>query len=264
MFCQECGTQLDDNAKFCVNCGKPVSGKPENVSSIPKVDQSVIQEPINLEKKQMNMNLNTNSIIEGKKISNNIFLCKDGKYRWVYEMSLLSNPTIFWLIWKIFFFIILGIMILLAITSSFDSFFDMLKCFVYSIGGMTVLIGAGYLLYAIIMGGKYIVMFEMDKEGVNHKQLPKQAKKADVLSLLTTMLGVASGNLTVAGIGLNSAVTEMYSEFAVVSEVKAYPKTNVIKVNGLLEHNQVYADKEDFDFVLNFIKDHVPETCKVK
>lgn len=56
----------------------------------------------------------------------------------------------------------------------------------------------------------------------------------------------------------------MYSEFSKVREIKAYPKTNGIKVNGLLEHNQIYAEKEDCDFVLNFIKDHVSEECKVK
>ena len=32
--------------------------------------------------------------------------CEDGKYRWSYAMSLYKNPTIFLLVWKIFFFIL--------------------------------------------------------------------------------------------------------------------------------------------------------------
>ena len=34
-------------------------------------------------------------------------LCEDGKYRWKYEMNMLTNPTIFLTVFKIFFYIIL-------------------------------------------------------------------------------------------------------------------------------------------------------------
>ena len=33
-------------------------------------------------------------------------LCNDGKYRWVYEMNMITNPTIFLTVYKIFFYII--------------------------------------------------------------------------------------------------------------------------------------------------------------
>jgi phage shock protein C len=28
MFCTQCGTRLDDNARFCTACGKPVGAEP--------------------------------------------------------------------------------------------------------------------------------------------------------------------------------------------------------------------------------------------
>ena len=251
MFCQECGFELKDDVKFCTNCGKAVATKSKKVTTSQVADKPVNKELINLEKPQTDIKSNSNNdinITNGKKISNNITLYQDGKYRWVYEMSLFKNPTIFWLIWKIFFFIILGFIIFASVLGTFDNILDCLKSFGYFVGGMTLLSGIGYLIYALIMGGKYIVIFEMDEEGVNHKQCPQQAKKAEALAMLNRY-----------GMLIR---TEMYSEFSKVREVKAYPKTNVIKVNGLLEHNQVYAENEDFDFVLNFIKEQISKKSK--
>ncbi len=200
---------------------------------------------------------------EGKRISENIFLCEDGKYRWIYEMSLFKNPTVIILVWKILFFILLGIFaftMLMDVFSGYmngERFLDTLKILGYFIIGMTVLCALSYLLYAAIMGGKYIVMFEMDDEGVNHKQLPRQAKKAEIIGRLTALAGLASHNLTTVGVGLISARSEMYTRFGNVRKIKAYPNRDLIKLNERLMHNQVYAAKEDFDFVYGYIKDHV-------
>ena len=111
-------------------------------------------------------------------------------------------------------------------------------------------------------GRKYTVAFEMDEKGVLHRQIDAQAKKAKKLGLLAAALGAASGRFTAAGAGLMATRTELYSEFRRVRRVKAYPRRNLIKVNGLLSRNQVYAEPEDFPFVLDFILRHVPETAK--
>ena len=178
-------------------------------------------------------------------------------------MSLFKNPTVIILVWKIFFFIMLGIFAFTMLMDVFsgdmsgERFLETLKMLGYFIIGMTVLCALGYLLYAAIMGGKYIVMFEMDDEGVNHKQLPKQAKKAEIIGRLTALAGIASHNPTTVGVGLISARSEMYTRFGNVRKIKAYPNRDLIKLNERLMHNQVYAAKEDFDFVYGYIKDHV-------
>ena len=199
---------------------------------------------------------------EGEKISENIVLCADGKYRWTYEVSLYRNPSLFLLVWKIFFFILLAIfgcvMIADVINWGTRNIVSNLKFLLYFLIGMTVVVGLGYLLYAVIMGGKYRVLFEMDEDGINHKQMPEQAKKAKAVSALTVLAGLFSRNVTTVGVGLNAARTEMYSDFSKVRKVIAYPHTNLIKVNELLSHNQVYAATEDFDFVLNYITGHCP------
>ena len=199
---------------------------------------------------------------EGEKVSQNIVLCADGKYRWTYEMSLYRNPAIFLLVWKIFFFIFSAIFACILIADVINwgtkNIIGFLKFFFYFLIGMTVVIGLGYLIYAVIMGGKYSMLFEMDEDGINHKQMPNQAKKAKAVSSLTVLAGLFSGKVTTVGVGINAARSEMYSDFSKVQKVIADPDTNLIKVNELLSHNQIYTETEDFYFVLKYITSHCP------
>ncbi len=73
------------------------------------------------------------------------------------------------------------------------------------------------------------------------------------------LAGLFSRRVTTVGVGLTSARTEMYSEFSLVHEVKAYPLSHMIKVNGRFMHNRVYATPEDFDFVLDYITSRCPD-----
>ena len=49
----------------------------------------------------------------------NITLCADGKYRWTYEFSMLKNPMILLTIFKIFFFIDVGLFVFLNLLDLF-------------------------------------------------------------------------------------------------------------------------------------------------
>ena len=202
---------------------------------------------------------------QGKKISENIVLCTDGKYRWTYELSLWKDASLFLLVWKIIFFVLLGIFALMLIMDIIEwgwkteNVLGILRFFLYFIIGMTALLVLGYSLYALIMGGKYKALFEMDEQGINHVQLPEQAQKAKIISALTVLAGLFSRRVSTVGVGLTSARTEMYSEFSRVREVKAYPSSHLIKVNGRFMHNRVYAAPEDLDFVLDYITSRCPD-----
>jgi hypothetical protein len=66
-----------------------------------------------------------------------------------------------------------------------------------------------------------------------------------------------AGRPGVVGTGMLAGTrTRMYTSFADVRSVESCPGRNLIKVNELLNKNQVYAEDEDFDFVLNFIRAH--------
>jgi hypothetical protein len=105
------------------------------------------------------------------------------------------------------------------------------------------------------MGGKYCVVFTMDEKGVKHAQHKAQVKKATLLSELTVLAGVMAKNPTIAGVGKNSARTEMYTKFSKVSEIRVDRKHETIRIGG----NEVYVKEEDFDFVLGYIEEHCPK-----
>jgi len=141
--------------------------------------------------------------IQGQKVTENIYYCPDGKYRWVYELNMLTNPIILLTIWKIF-----GILILIQIVFSFliDAFQGNLKGwftdYLFTPGFLIVpgiLFGISliaYVIVACIYGWKYMVLFEMDHKGIDHIQMPKQFKKAEGLAWLTAMAGLVTGNFT--------------------------------------------------------------------
>jgi hypothetical protein len=187
-------------------------------------------------------------------------LCSDGKYRWLYEMNMVTNPAIFLTVFKIFFWIILiGWVVfgffLYAIHGDWKGLLGMGKAMLIVLAIFAALTLLGVLVLAALYGGKYRVQFEMDENGVKHIPLPDQQKKAKSLGILTALVGIAARKPGVAGAGMLSAGKQAsISEFDKVRRVIPRRFLHLIKVNQLLEHNQVYVADEDFDFVYDFIK----------
>lgn len=189
-----------------------------------------------------------------------VLLCNDGKYRWVYEMNMLTNPTIFLTVFKIFFWIILAGwlvfgLFLYLIHGDVAGFLAMGKAMLVALGVMAVLTALGVLGVAALYGGKYVVLFEMDETEVKHIQMPRQVRKAEVVGLITALVGLAAKRPTTAGAGLLSAgKSSTTSVFEQVHRVVPRRAFHLIKVNQLLNKNQIYVPDEDFDFVYEFIK----------
>ena len=192
----------------------------------------------------------------------------DGVYRWAYEFNLFTNPTILLTVIKVF----LGIIAALIVFGLVLIIPDLVQGYagadevagVFASGGaiallFIVLTVIGYVIYALMNGGKYCVVFTMDEEGITHKQLPRQFEKAQVIGALNMIAGVASGNLSQTGMGiLTSTHDTTSSNFASVRSVKGSRALRVIKVNEPLAKNQVYVEPGDYDFVFNYIAERCP------
>ncbi len=178
--------------------------------------------------------------------------------RWVYEMNMWKNPTLLITIWKVLllaafapalliFFLSLGD----GIGSAFLAFGKVMGIVVSIVTGLMLL---AYPLVAIINGGIYCVMFEMDDTHVKHIQMQNQFKKSQVLALIVSLAGVMTGNIqaTAAGMLAGSKQSSL-SSFEKVKSITVNEKRHVIYVNEKLSHNQVYADSADFAFVRNTI-----------
>ena len=128
----------------------------------------------------------------------------------------------------------------------------------------TILLLLGYALVAVVQGGTYNVLFEMDERGVKHTQLQKQFKRAQVLAFIGMLAGAAAANPTVVGTNMLAASkASSYSEFKSVTKIIAKPRRNTIYVTSSLEHNQIYADPAQFPFVLDLWKHSLKSASQV-
>ena len=204
---------------------------------------------------------------EGSRVA----LCKDGKYRWTYEFDMLKNPSIIVVVYKIF-GVLLSIpfiinVIALARTGELQKEWnDRLwsgsnpKVWLVVMAVFAVLILLAYLIVAWTYGGKYIVHFTMDEDSLIHEQEPAQAERSKKLGLLTALVGILAKRPSTVGAGMLAAGrTTSTSVFPNVRRIKPRRGRELIKVNMLLDRNQVYVPQEDFDFVLGYIRQHCPK-----
>ena len=193
-----------------------------------------------------------------------VALCEDGKYRWTYPLDMLKNPSILFVLLKIF-GILLSIPLLIALISAaanndwqkiWDSF---LKIWLIVMVVFFVIIVISYLIVVWMNGGKYVVNFTMDDKRLIHEQVPVQYDRARKVGLLAALVGIFAKRPAAAGAGALAASRDSsVSVFDKVRRVKPRRGQNLIKVNQSLERNQVYVPDEDFDFVLDFIRKHCP------
>ena len=202
---------------------------------------------------------------ETERYGERVTLCPDGKYRWVYELHLLKNPSVLFDVWKVLAIsvAIVAALILMIIVLSGDFDWKQMKGMATAMGIvmliMSVLSIVGYVFYAAITGWKYVVLFVMDDKEVVHQQMAKTVKKAELIAKLAMFAGAAGGSSGVAGAGLLAASrTSMTSELAHVRRVIPRRWMHTIKVNQLLDKNRVYVCDEDFDFVYGFLREHCP------
>lgn len=198
-------------------------------------------------------------------MSENIKKCDDGTYRWAYEFNMLKNPIILLTVLKIFLLVLVGMWIIFGLFRIGDDGF--VGAFVAQTKELlipaAILFGlsiVGYIILACIYGWKYCVLFEMNETGIRHIQMEKQYKKAQALGWLTAMAGAAAGKPGVMGTGLLAATkNEQATEFSKVKRLRTFRAFHTIKLDSPLNHNQIYAEPEDYDFVLNYISKRIPK-----
>ena len=192
--------------------------------------------------------------------SKNITMCPDGKYRWVYELDMYKSSAIIKEVWRVFLISVMIVAAFVFVMNIRDN--GLMEALQFVVQTAAILLGIflvlsiiGYLVFAFMIGGKYCVVFEMDEEGINHKQHQKHVKKAELIGAITALAGMAGGNLSTVGTGvLAAAWTSMLTYFDDVKELEILPKERLIRVNETLSRNQVYAEDEDFAFVASYIQ----------
>ena len=203
--------------------------------------------------------------IKGKSDSR-VTLYPDGKYRWVYEVPMLKNPSILFDVYWVLGISFGLVWLLNVIFISCEDGFSLESLWGFSSGLlilMLVFAVIGYVAYVIVAwtyGWKYVVLFTLDEKEVVHQQMPRQVKKAQVLGALTAMVGGLAGKPGIVGTGLLTASkSSSTSKLADVAHLIPNRRRNLIKVNQLFNRNRIYVPDEDFDFVYDFLCQHCPK-----
>lgn len=204
-----------------------------------------------------------------KDVGERVTLCPDGKYRWIYEMNMLKNPSILFDVWKVFgiSFVIMVAIVLIICLFSGDLDLKMLaglgKGLGIAAGAIAAISIPGYLLFAAISGWKYVVLFIMDEKEVVHKQLPGTEGKARAIGKLTALGGVAGGKPGMVGMGILAATrTSMSTSYSSVRRIIPCRRQHLIKMRERFSRNMVFVGDEDFDFVYQYLSDHCPNARK--
>ena len=194
----------------------------------------------------------------------NVRLCTDGKYRWTYPMNMLKNPSIYITVCKIF-----GSLGAIAyfignigpiLRGDFEEVLEDLKWWGVAVLVFLAISALAYLIVAAQYGWKYIVRFTMDENGIIHEQIPAQKKIAKKMGRTVAGAGLLTGNIGRVGQGMMIANhTSLSSDFSKVRSIKPKRRWSTIKVNEPFAKNQIYTTKEDFDFVLNYIRKRCPK-----
>lgn len=185
--------------------------------------------------------------------------CGDGKYRWIYRMSTLKNPTMMIRMGKILGVTLLVVYIIAQLASLIG---EGEKPFLQTVEMLTPVILillavyiVSYLLWVLLCGGTYVCAFEMDDAGILHAQGQNKTEKQKIIEQMTVLLGAASPVIGILGGGLMASVNSSWkSSFFAVTSLKARRRYNAIYLNEPGCKNIIYVDDRDFDFVWSYIK----------
>ena len=188
--------------------------------------------------------------------------CADGKYRWSYEVNLWRNPSVLLDLLKAMTFASGYLLLVMALVLIINGDFTWkviwmdLKVFFWIYLFLMFLSFIGYAISAKQNGGRHVILHVMDEETVVHRQMPKQVERAQVIAAISMITDPTSSGPAI----LAATHTPFVSRFNKVRKVKAIRRRHLIKVDELLTKNRIYVeDPEDYEFVLNFIKQRCPK-----
>ena len=187
---------------------------------------------------------------------NAIFEEEDGTYDWIYCMNMMKDRSMFSFYFKVVglcFLPIVLMMLWMAASSNLSMFTFLIT--MLSFGGVLLVVVFAIWLVNTMYGGKYMLIYQMNNEGITFSQTADQAAMTRAVAAASAAVSAAGGNTggVISGTGMTLRANAYHSKFEKVRSVIGKRADNLIWVNTFLQYQQVYVPKSAYNFVWNYI-----------
>ena len=188
---------------------------------------------------------------------NAIFEEEDGTYDWIYCMNMMKDRSMFSFYFKVVglcFLPIVIMMIWMAASSrlSLSTFLITMLSF----GGVLLVVVFAIWLVNTMYGGKYMLIYQMNNEGITFSQTTDQAAMTRAVAAASAAVSAADGNTggVISGTGMTLRANAYHSKFEKVRSVKGKRADNLIWVKEGITTYTMYAPLEDAAFVKEYVR----------
>lgn len=201
-------------------------------------------------------------------LSHDITLCDDGVYRWTIARSMYRHPDALPTIYKAIGATLLIMWLLLAIIALFSANWQFLWGMTKVVIGIItpiflVLTLLGYLIVAMMYGGKYHVVFEMHERMIVHRQINHSTKDSDFAGWMSIIAGTAmlmghaspGAAMALKGIRANSKMV-MKVQYKDVDRIQILSNKNTIRLFVKKWKYDIWTTPEIMPLVTNFLTNH--------
>ena len=186
---------------------------------------------------------------------------ENGVYRWYYDMDMRQNKYLRNVLFKVMGIICLAILVMMLLMFSGSDLRDGALWLVVGLpGGMFLLTVLGWWLAVLIMKGKYRVYFSMDEDSIQLVRSKRTQAMMNSMGAIGAAAGLAAGKPGEAfrtGVMLSGAAASGLTYFKDVRGITEHPEWDSVNLRDITSGNQIWIPKEDYDFVVNFLRDHV-------
>ena len=188
----------------------------------------------------------------------------EGRYRWVYEMDMKKNRSILWFILKIVLGILLFLYLFLLFLCwksgfSWEEFFWLSRIILLCAAVAIAITYGCYWFVSWRFQETYVLLYEMDEEGIFYKQSESQEEKTKMIAYAAAVTGTLTGNYGLLGAGLAAANSGTRFTFDKVRSVSSRPQDDLINANTALMHHMIYVNPADYAFVQKYICERCPD-----
>ena len=190
----------------------------------------------------------------------------DSNYTWDYRMRIFKDASVPKTLIKIFLFIVIAIMVFVLVLALIEGdlttsvLIEVAEVFGLVFLGLTLLtLIAYYIVFAVLHGGKYDIVYKMDEKGVSFITAKGTMDKVKKMALIGAVAGIAAGSLPTIGSNILAGTrSSMYTKFSAVTKVVVYNRSKkLVLTESHVAKNHIYAEQDNFEQ----ISKHILKKC---